>query len=700
MKPSQPLPIDASWQSVEDYIDSLLTFVSTSELFRNLCGGVHILDFLTRKPDLYTHVLPKLWRDWFEEVNIEDILDLLLRESLDQFIERHQNDCEKQWRGYSPPPDSLVKYVDLVRRLSLKREFRRRNDSAKRDLEALPRHISVGMKPKKIHEVTQIAALVDELLQYLPCNYDPKLTSNGGEGIVGENIRDEQTSYMNKTSEPAVIDFGSGQNYLGRTLACPPYNKKVIAIEQRHHNVEGARGMDVSAKLIKKEKLMVNKKEWKAQWEADRAGRTGHEKQQERNLASRESIPKEAMLDIASRIPRMLMMDDNDTASNLSIAKAVKDSSIKEDNSAQFTENLAVNNSSNEPAAQEEETDLGAGSVTYIEKELSSGDLADVLSTSSSPSMVVSIHSCGNLTHHGLRSIVLNPSVQAVALVGCCYNLLTERLGPPTYKLPTLRSNHPRLEATSSAFDPHGFPMSRKLECFTYPISTSIDRNTNKTNRRVYNLNGELQEIDSTGRGIRLNITARMMAVQAPQNWGPQDSEEFFTRHYYRALLQRMLLDLGVVKMAEPSHVDDVEIAGGTLSGKDETGTPLIIGSLPKRCFASFEAYIQGAIEKLSANPIDGPDIQLKTQCLLENEGAMIYRYKDEYKYAKKHLSVIWSLMAFSASVVESTILVDRWLWLKEQSEVESAWVEAVFDYKQSPRNMAVIGIKRQSEQQ
>jgi hypothetical protein len=52
--------------------------------------------------------------------------------------------------------------------------------------------------------------------------------------------------------------------------------------------------------------------------------------------------------------------------------------------------------------------------------------------------------------------------------------------------------------------------------------------------------------------------------------------------------------------------------------------------------------------------------------------------------------------MAFSAGVVESLIVVDRWLYLKEHEDlVRDCWVEPVFDYKQSPRNLVVVGIKR-----
>ena len=69
--------------------------------------------------------------------------------------------------------------------------------------------------------------------------------------------------------------------------------------------------------------------------------------------------------------------------------------------------------------------------------------------------------------------------------------------------------------------------------------------------------------------------------------------------------------------------------------------------------------------------------------------------YEDRFRKRKKDLSVIWSLMAFSAGVVEAAIVVDRWLWLREQEEVKEAWVEAVFDYRLSPRNLVVVGIKR-----
>ena len=53
--------------------------------------------------------------------------------------------------------------------------------------------------------------------------------------------------------------------------------------------------------------------------------------------------------------------------------------------------------------------------------------------------------------------------------------------------------------------------------------------------------------------------------------------------------------------------------------------------------------------------------------------------------------------MSFSASLVEAMIVIDRWQYLREHMAsgiVKECWVEPVFDYAESPRNLAGIGIK------
>ena len=620
MGASRALPLCDEWPDDETYVDSLLDFAANTEIFRNLCGGIHILDFMTREPDLYSTVLPEEWRQWFRVVSAQDVLELLLREDLGIFA-NEKDLVTEGWKGGPRPPQTLLDYVKTIRRYCLLREPT--TSPATHDTgtsnhgsvpEPMPRHIAVGMKPKKIHEVENFASFVDKLSQRISDEF-------------GYTISD-------------IVDFGSGQNYLGRTLASPPYHKHVIAIERRHHNVEGARGMDVHAKLAKKEKILRNKKEWKRF-------------QSEGVLA--QEVPRDMV--ITDRLSEVIL-DDGSTE----VIPVIKGSDVPSDK----------------------------GRITYVEHEIKDGYLEHILSSDSTTAngcstdhdstghqlqdavtnaqhenhkdnrMIISLHSCGNLVHHGLRSLVLNPSVIAVAMIGCCYNLMTERLGPDTYTLPILRPFHPRLESTGSACDPHGFPMSKHLERYQH----------------------------TRGQGLRLNITARMMAVQAPYNWGPGDSEAFFTRHFYRALLQRILLDVGVVD----KPVDEDGMVGGAPNGINAAGSPLIVGSLRKAAFVSFHTYARAALRKLSQDPTYGSLVAEKTADLSDKTLAA---YEADYASHKKNLSIIWSLMAFSAGVVESIIAVDRWLYLREQDCVEACWVEPVFDYSQSPRNLVVVGIKK-----
>ena len=602
----RPLPLGQDFADTEHYVESLLSFITSSELFAKLCGGIHILDFLTKQPDLYSAVLLPEWREWFQIHEVSDILDLFMREdlsaaefvgplSLESHTQEHSSNLE--WRGGPYPPSSLLDYIQNIRKHTIDQDFKghdpRNGTSSTTKPSPLPRHVAVGMKPKKVHEVENFVKYIDDLVADIDKSSSQIITH--------------------------VVDFGSGQNYLGRALASPPHNQRIIALESKQHNITGAKIMDITAKLAEKEKIVRNKKQFRA--------------------GSRSADSPQSM------------------------------------NGKMYSEDaLCLVNSLGQSSALPPKVNGENGNIQYIETCIENGDLSSVIDqihampssqingTTSDPQlMVISLHSCGNLLHHGLRSLTLNPSVKAVAMVGCCYNVVTERLGPPTYKLPSLRSSNLRLEQASAAYDRHGFPMSERLATYNY----------------------------QHGEGIRLNITARMMACQAPQNWTAEDCESFFTRHFYRALLQRIFLDRGVVE--KPTGAGG-ETASGSPRGWTGAGPALTIGSLRKACYTSFIAYVRGAISKLVEDPEHGAEIADRMGDLTDED---FLRYEEQYKEKKKELSIIWSLMAFSAGVVESTIVVDRWLWLKEQEEVRDCWVEAVFDYKQSPRNLVVVGIKK-----
>ncbi|KAI1113685.1 methyltransferase domain-containing protein [Nemania sp. NC0429] len=594
MVPSKPLPYPDCWATPEDYVDNLLEFVSTSDTFQILCGGVHVLDFFTSEPGLFSSVVPDEWQPWLLQCEPMRLLDVLMREDIDSLTDPR-------------PPESLLRYIKDIRRLSLARECPSREER----LPKLTWQMSVGMKPKKVHEVRNFANYIDHLASDIRARYDNEITH--------------------------FVDFGSGQNYLGRALASAPYNKQIVAVEGREHNIAGAKELDIIARVVEKPKIIRNKKLWIRQLDS------------------------------------MTPEDQRDERALKRATKAIKTPGDYVADTRSRSEFEAV-------YTPEE----GKGFIRYIEGRLESGDLTAVIdqleSTNLEPTapqtdpklMAISIHSCGNLSHHGIRSLILNPAVQAIAIVGCCYNLLTEKLGPPTYKHPYMRPSlqalNGRIIRESAKYDPHGFPLSDRL-C-TY-----------------------------RGDGIRLNITARMMACQAPYNWTEAESDGFFTRHFFRAVLQKIFLDRGVISKVyhDGTKVGD-EADRSAQSPFNMSTNPVILGSLSKACYKSLHAYVRGAITKLTTSSEYHEQRDIIKERMSDITDEEIAKYETQYSPRKRELSAIWTLMAFSAVVVESLIVTDRWLFLRQHSDVvQDCWVEAVFDYRQSPRNLVVVGVKKSS---
>ena len=651
MAPKHKLPYPSFHDGEESYVKSLLSFITSSEILQSLCGGVHILDFLTLEPDLYSTILPEEWRGWLAAFDISDILDLLMREDTDRLLSlldsvRVRRDTGEQtsslfngshWRGGSMPPASLLKYIQDIHHHTLERSFAKIRDTSKsHESQSLPRRIAVGMKPKKAHEVVNFAAFIDDLTTEIAHSTSNHVTH--------------------------LVDFGSGQNYLGRALASPPYEKQVIAVESKNLNIKGAKTMDISAKLAEKEKTRINKKAYRLSTVV-----IGNEKKHlSPDIQSLPPTPSQTL----QSLRKSSDFHEDSTMSEIPVSITTSQEKI------QYIEHIIRNGDLTDvishirrnPATRAAEKDCyndrfeenGAAN-----EQIKNSNDARTIPNSIQASdknlelMVISLHSCGNLVHHGLRSLVQNPSVKAVAMVGCCYNLVTERLGPPTYKIPLLRPPNARLTHMSAARDPHGFPMSERLVKYKH----------------------------GNEEGIRLNITARMMAVQAPQNWTAATCEDFFTRHFYRALLQRIFLDRGVVN--KPVAIGGV--VGGSPRGWTGGGHPIIIGSLRKCCYTSFTAYVRGAVAKLLEDGEYRFKIKESMEGLTDED---IRTYEENYAGKKQELSIIWSLMAFSAGVIESTIVVDRWMYLKEQPEVKDCWVQSVFEYEQSPRNLVVVGVK------
>jgi len=98
-RPERPLPYSDEFLSAEEYADKLLEFAATSDLFRFLCGGVHILDFFTTEPGLFVAAVPNEWQDYLVQTEPMALLDFLMRDDLDAISSTSAPES---------PPESLV----------------------------------------------------------------------------------------------------------------------------------------------------------------------------------------------------------------------------------------------------------------------------------------------------------------------------------------------------------------------------------------------------------------------------------------------------------------------------------------------------------------------------------------------------------------------------------------------------------------
>ncbi|CAK7235839.1 hypothetical protein SBRCBS47491_009431 [Sporothrix bragantina] len=689
MRPEKSLPHSDEFVSADDYVEQLLHYVASTPIFQVLCGGVHIMDFYTSDPGLFYSVVPEDWQAFLLDRAPMELLDFLLRDDVETAVDAATKE------GRLPPPASLVQYVRDVRRFSLQRDVL---SKAATETAKLPRKITMGMNVKKIHEVTQFSEYVDRLAD-----------------AVSEDAPTTPITHL--------VDVGSGQNYLGRALASKSLGTRdakdgkdssiktrrrgVVAVESKGHNIAGAKGLDMMTGVMAAPARPMRNKKLYQQMLSEKNGVKQTEKARNRiarsaGLDNREGAPQDAQATETT--------DDAD-AEEAAPTKAPKPPSTivadmrsrNEIAAEAYAQMQQKQGSQREQASQASTATESDNLIQYVEGRLENGDLSHVLSqvqplrqedddaiNSDVPSsfLTVSIHSCGNLSHYGLRALELNPDVRAVAIVGCCYNLLTERLGPPTYKVPgmrprpTLQPVNGRVMREEERRDPEGFPMSARFA--TYSPA----------------------DIENAETGIRFNITARMMACQAPANWTEADSETFFTRHFYRAILQRIFLDRGVLQR--------VRLEGQAEDEERAAVSPIIIGSLRKACYTSLPAYVRGAVAKIAeqgngngtASSAENAAVNAAVaEKMADLTDADLDDYNVRYGNSRRRceLSAVWSLMAFSAGVVESAIVADRWQYLREQQArglVRDCWVESVFSYDQSPRNLVVVGIRGEGEGQ
>jgi hypothetical protein len=212
--------------------------------------------------------------------------------------------------------------------------------------------------------------------------------------------------------------------------------------------------------------------------------------------------------------------------------------------------------------------------------------------------LLTGLHACGSLSEHMIRlaSSAMVPCISHLAVVGCCYN--------------------------------HISPLSES-NLLGFPISSFMRLNK-----------------------LNMSTSALITGCQAPTNWTHNPDSLFGRKHWYRAVLEKLLHDKKLVNQ-------DQRPVWGIRNGD----------------LKSFQAYAARALQSLH---------------LSENVTAEeIAEYEERYRNRTAETAVLWTLSVLLCRVVESAIALDRVFFLQEAGL--EADVLPIFDYKESPRNLMIV---------
>jgi hypothetical protein len=112
-----------------------------------------------------------------------------------------------------------------------------------------------------------------------------------------------------------------------------------------------------------------------------------------------------------------------------------------------------------------------------------------------------------------------------------------------------------------------------------------------------------------------------------------------------------------------------------------------VVGRLnKKRDFTSFPVYVKAALKRFNLS-----------QDAITSEEAEAYYEKYKNKQVDKEITILWTLRVLLGPILESIILVDRWLYLNDtipDSATKSVRMWPIFDPLLSPRNVIIAANK------
>ncbi|KAJ2609219.1 hypothetical protein EV177_004577 [Coemansia sp. RSA 1804] len=250
--------------------------------------------------------------------------------------------------------------------------------------------------------------------------------------------------------------------------------------------------------------------------------------------------------------------------------------------------------------------------------------------------MLCGLHACGNLSSAILKTFAESDAA-AVVLVPCCYNHISEAV--------------PESKASDQTAPTVGFPLSH----------------------------GVL-------RSAHLGIDALKSACQASGRWETDAAGALgaFKRGYHRALLHYLMITHGQLSVEDSIPVvgkvtnNDLkaviargDVAAAPPSGSGETKAEAEAGR-------EFAVYALAALEKMKH--AWRPTVVQCAEC------------QRSMDHGLQQIAAVWTLKAITGPLVESLLIVDRALYLRECcGDGGTVRAFALFDVVDSPRNLVLV---------
>ncbi|ORY36677.1 hypothetical protein BCR33DRAFT_475038 [Rhizoclosmatium globosum] len=261
---------------------------------------------------------------------------------------------------------------------------------------------------------------------------------------------------------------------------------------------------------------------------------------------------------------------------------------------------------------------------------------------------LVGLHACGDLSATAMLTTFRDcESVKTIAVVPCCFNLLTTEC-----------------ETVHGSNQTHfGFPISKHIQSL------------------------------STIHSLSLPHTARNLACQNFDSFSAGTIESSLHNHYKRALLSALLAHYNL-----EAETQEPERGPSTFASGAEEGQPTA-----ELCSSNIEKkYHKFRLNKLSPEALKGPFVPYAVEavaCLglagkLSREQIEEFATLERYKNAEREVFVVHCVRSLLARVVESLLLMDRYLFLSEMGKDIRFEMRNLFDIGESPRNMVFIAEK------